>query len=1661
MTVSGGRKTKRNSVVSFALFQILLLLLASAGIVLAPAHGDPVVDPNPDGTRQILWAFDDVANYTLNGTAVSGGLGKLEYLHESLAQNTSASFQQGVRFENVSAITLNDSVTLDGRLATVYNITIQPASEGTDTHIHEGMPTTNYGSDDFIELSGELGATRRALFRFDFSSMPANAVIVDAKLWLASVGGTPTVLSFGVYMLSKPFNELTATWNENSTGYAWTAPGGDYDPLLFESGTLAGSPGVTGLDISRLADLWVGKKRPNNGIILVPSPTLLDSRKRVVSSDDTTWPALRPKIVVNYTLPRMGGVYESAPFGPATNSTFTLASWTNTTFSFATDQFDGTDISSRWEWLNDPFKGTGWYDVGTNPGWLTVVGDGNPGNDLDYSGINYMHQNISGDFVASTFVMNLNPHNDTGSGILVFDDEHSYVGVYLMGEGSGSSVFVLANEGGTESMKAIVPWVGYNWAFFTIIKTSAGIMVLASSDGTFWSFTYTYIPPAPYMERLWVGPFVASNSMSIAAASMFQYFTIEPLDQTTQVDMRAKVGNTTSLLDLSWRGWSDPLPSQTGSYINETGKYIQYQATLSSPQEWFTPVLTGFYCDYERYASKGTIETEDFAPPGFNSWVTLSTAEDDSRGSALYSYSTDHGENWTKAVPGGSYSITSDGTSIKIRIYLSTDDTLLTPSVDSIKVIYEADLYTFWVTTPSSAVAGEAFEVTIEARDESNNTATSWRGPVMLEAMDETGNSTASGRLEYPFAWITEGGKVTISNEKYYISETIRIRASSGSTVGIGEPTEVHAGPPSLITINPNVTQVLEYSEREFVATAYDAYGNIVPDALYTWAADAVLGTLSTNSGRYVTLTTDGPDVEGYLNVTSGNASSWLYLRVVPHIYPPEFIGIIPEQVKDEDSGTWALNISAYVSDPEDSLSALRWFTTNETLVEITGGENETGNLEIELSTVQDRFGYNNLTLVVVDSTGMMNSTTIPIILNGINDRPSIGHIAPLIIEHDSPYTYDFTWYVDDVDDSHSQLMLSVDSANDPYATIDGMSITFTYPSSMIGSDIYVPVTVDDGELSSSTIVRVTVSENIVPEQIESLPSLVIDQGEEILGYLNLSECFSNPDGDILTFSAVSEHVSVVIQDNGTVDFLGPTDWYGQEYVVFVATDPSGTRVEDAMLVTVIEINQAPTIEAVPNLEVRYDLRYEFDLLPYLNDPNDPEDTLMITTNDSHISVLGSVISLLYPRGMNGTTLQVMMTASDGELSDSCAITVTISDNRPPVLAIPYLPGHEFMEDVPVPYPVGVYLEDLFTDPENGSTLTFYAFGWDDEIDASASSDAQDDWSVWFEVQQDFYGECKFTVRAMDVDGAIAERTVALTVLPLADPPSFELPAEMNVTEGARTALDLSIGVSDPDPEDIDFTFEILGTNPEHLEIQGSVLVGEFPEGFVEDGEDSRTVSVQVRVIDPNGLAATDTMDIIVVRAPGKGGLSTWVYGAIAGLVVTSATLAAVTWTRRKKPFVVQDMMLIHNDGLLIGRQARDQPGAIDENIMSGMLTAVLNFVEDSMSANQDTLKSFGFEHYMVLVQRGEKAYAAIVYDGDAPEQIGKELGSFLEKIEKVYKHSLEEWSGDLANDFPAIGMLIQNFVKEHSRKGDNIKNMWVSKKAPEGGKPEQGTDLE
>jgi hypothetical protein len=103
---------------------------------------------------------------------------------------------------------------------------IQPS--GADTYLSEQNPTTNYSAVTLLMAGRNPGLRGRAIFRFDFSALPAGCVIEKAVLSLY-VDSVSTGGDYGIYELTRTdWIETQATWNIYKTGSNWTAAGGDY-----------------------------------------------------------------------------------------------------------------------------------------------------------------------------------------------------------------------------------------------------------------------------------------------------------------------------------------------------------------------------------------------------------------------------------------------------------------------------------------------------------------------------------------------------------------------------------------------------------------------------------------------------------------------------------------------------------------------------------------------------------------------------------------------------------------------------------------------------------------------------------------------------------------------------------------------------------------------------------------------------------------------------------------------------------------------------------------------------------------------------------------------------------------------------------------------------------------------------------------------------------------------------------------------------------------------------------------------------------------------------------------------------------------------------------------------------------------------------------------
>jgi outer membrane protein OmpA-like peptidoglycan-associated protein len=111
----------------------------------------------------------------------------------------------------------------------------------------------------------------------------------------------------------------------------------------------------------------------------------------------------------------------------------------------------------------------------------------------------------------------------------------------------------------------------------------------------------------------------------------------------------------------------------------------------------------------------------------------------------------------------------------------------------------------------------------------------------------------------------------------------------------------------------------------------------------------------------------------------------------------------------------------------------------------------------------------------------------------------------------------------------------------------------------------------------------------------------------------------------------------------------------------------------------------------------------------------------------------------------------------------------------------------------------------------------------------------------------------------------------------------------------------------------------------------------------------------------------------------------------------------------------VEQVFLIHREtGLLLQHVAAREQGVQDTDLVSGMLTAVQDFVRDSFGAKKsEDLETMQVGDYTVWLQHGPLALLAAVVSGTPPPELRTIFQRELEKIHGEFGGTLSSFSGD------------------------------------------------
>ncbi|MFN2165713.1 MAG: SH3 domain-containing protein, partial [Anaerolineae bacterium] len=114
-------------------------------------------------------------------------------------------------------------------------------------------------------------------------------------------------------------------------------------------------------------------------------------------------------------------------------------------------------------------------------------------------------------------------------------------------------------------------------------------------------------------------------------------------------------------------------------------------------------------------------------------------------------------------------------------------------------------------------------------------------------------------------------------------------------------------------------------------------------------------------------------------------------------------------------------------------------------------------------------------------------------------------------------------------------------------------------------------------------------------------------------------------------------------------------------------------------------------------------------------------------------------------------------------------------------------------------------------------------------------------------------------------------------------------------------------------------------------------------------------------------------------------------------------------------PFEVEEVFLIHREtGLLLQHLSQDQAAAQDSDLVSGMLTAIRDFVRDAFGRGQEgQLDSIQYGDRRILIEAAQLVYLAVVVAGVEPAGYRAEMRETVIGIDNRFRPVLRPYGGD------------------------------------------------
>jgi len=1003
--------------------------------------------------------------------------------------------------------------------------------------------------------------------------------------------------------------------------------------------------------------------------------------------------------------------------------------------------------------------------------------------------------------------------------------------------------------------------------------------------------------------------------------------------------------------------WEAPLyDSALKSIQGVNTSWIQYRINLNTANATRTPNFKEITISYQNYSEEGYVVTKDFTPPEtFLGWRTFNATSSEPPGTSItYWYFNNSGSFWTQVWPGDNLS-GAPLPPIKFRANLTTTNTTLTSVLTELNITYGF----------------------IGILDHIHMSLASWMGTTDDSVdINATGHDTSHNIVGFTIYWNTTDPKGNVNSTGFYSPGspgTWRVYANNSDN-SISNFTDVFISVGALEHIHMSLASWIGTTDDsvDIDAIGHDADHNIVTFTTY-WNATDPKGIVDLN-GVY------NPGSPGAWRVYANNSDNTISnftdvtvsLGALDHIHMSlsTWSGTTDESVDIDATG--------HDADHNVITFTMYWNTTDpKGNVDLNGVYNPgspgtwrvyANNSDNTISNFTEVF----ISLGALDHIHMSVSTW-----SGTTDEfidiDAIGHDA----DHNA---VTFTTYWNETDPKGVVDLNGVYNPGSPgtwrvYANNSDNTIwNFTEVFISVGS-------LDHIHMSISTWSGTT------------------DE------FIDISAVGHDADHNIVSFTANWS----TDDPKGTVD---PTGHYepGKNGTWFVwCNDSANPSISNYTTVTISLGNLAHIIiDPLNPGNLHIGDTVDFSVYGYDSDYNS------LGAVSVYWSITGNAIGTITPLGLSETAQFTATALGTGRVkADDGLVLVNYTMEFSVVNEPPTISGQ--IQDQIKPEDYGSWdlnLTGYASDDMPISNLKWYISGADDQLYSIKGNNITGNHVLNFTTVTDANGDSLVTVWLVDEYGASASQAMWINITPVNDAPTFTQPPNLIVKAGEDYPFDYSLYIEDID--NVLGALELIADS-EYIDVDGLSATFNYPGTMIDenvtvvlkvtDGEYETNVTFSISIISSGGQSGINiTRDVILPVGLG-----------VLGLMAVLLTLfVALPMLRKKKQkYAVEDLFLVHKDGRLISHKTKQLKADRDEDILSGMLTAVQEFIKDSMGRDEQ-LKVFEFQEKKVMIERGEYVYLAVFLAGEEPPNAREQLVAFVEDVEEAYKYILPQWTGEL-----------------------------------------------